>query len=274
MPDAIDITTYEVHGHLGRHQVLDPRSRAHVRPYDGRQLHPTAWEPRLPALDQRNLITQGVSTRAYGLDTDVDALASCTGNAATALLSVLLTPDRARAAGLSLTDPAAAQHFALGLYADATARDQWNAFTWPDHDVGSSGLGVTQAMHDRGLIARYTHATTAAELCLLLQTGPVLMGMPWHTPFSTPDPAGFVDTDPAWATSPIEGGHEVCLTALEHVAHTATGGLDPDRTVLRFRNSWGPGWGDHGDGLLRLATYLALRPRIDLIQPRLDGESP
>ncbi|MFF8610801.1 hypothetical protein ACF06X_33385 [Streptomyces sp. NPDC015346] len=274
MPDTT-VTTYEVQPHLGRHQALDPRSLAYVPLYDGRPLRPTAWEPRLPALDQRNLITQGIRTSTdYGLPTDLDALGSCTGNAATTLLSVLLTPERATAAGLNLTDPAAAQHYAIGLYADATTRDQWHTYTWPTQDVGSSGLGVTQAMHDRGLITQYVHATTTEQLCALLQTGPVLMGMPWHAAFSDPGTRGFIDSNPAWATSPLEGGHEVCITALEDVAHTATGALDPDRTVLRFRNSWSAGWGDHGDGLMHLTTYLALRDQIDLIQPRLDGDTP
>ncbi|WP_329126005.1 hypothetical protein [Streptomyces sp. NBC_01353] len=270
---ATTVTTYEVQPHLGRHQVLDPRSLAYRQAYDGHPLHRAAWEPRIPVLDQRNLLAQGIrTTEAYGLESDADALASCTGNAATALLSTLLTPEQATAAGFSLTDPAAAQHYALGLYADATTRDQWHQYAWPAQDVGSSGLGVTKALRDRGLITHYRHATTAEELCAALQTGPVLMGMPWHAAFSTPGLGGFIDADPAWAASPLEGGHEVCLTALETVAHTG-GHLDADRTVLRFRNSWGTGWGDHGDGLLRLSTYLALRPGTDLIQPRLDGDT-
>ncbi|MEU9703099.1 hypothetical protein [Streptomyces sp. NPDC047981] len=265
---APQVTTYEVQPHLGRHQVLDPRSLAHRRLYDGHPLHRAAFEPRIPVLDQRNLIAQGIhTTTAYGLETDLDALASCTGNAATALLSTLLTPERAAAAGLCLTDPAAAEHYAIGLYADATARDRWHDYTWPAQDVGSSGLGVAKALHDRGLITNYRHATTAEELCAALQTGPVLMGMPWHTAFTTPGPAGFIDADTAWAASPLEGGHEVCITALEHVAHTPTGALNPARTVLRFVNSWGSSWGEYGSGRMLLSTYLQLRPQIDVVQP-------
>ena len=104
----------------------------------------------------------------------------------------------------------------------------------------------------------------------IMQTGPVLMGLPWHAAMSTPGVGGFVDADPDWASSPIEGGHEVCVIALEDVAFT-DGALDPDHTVIRFRNSWGTGFGDHGDGRLFLRTYLALREEIDLIQPRKDG---
>lgn len=271
MPTDLTIRTYEVSPPFGRHQVLDPRSLAYRRNYSGHPLRATAWEPRLPVLNQTGLLAQGIRTaQAYGLDEDLDALASCTGNAATTLLSILLTPQQAYAASLNLADAAMAQHYAIGLYADATACDQWSDLVWPSQDIGSSGLGVAKAMRNRGLIDQYGHATTAAQLCTLLQTGPVLMGMPWYAAMSEPGTDGFIDAAPDWADSPIEGGHEVCVTALDDVA-TEDGVLDPDHTVLRFRQSWGSSWGDHGDGRLRLSTYLTLRSEIDIIQPRRDG---
>ncbi|MGW2843968.1 hypothetical protein [Streptomyces sp. NPDC001274] len=274
MPTDLTIHTYDAAPHLGRHQVLDPRSLAYRRPYDGQPLRATAWEPRIPVLDQRNLLTQGIHTaQTYGLDDDVDALASCTGNAATALLSILLTPEQAMAASLNLADAAMAQRYAIGLYADATERDQWQDAQWPSRDVGSSGLSVAKVLRDRGLIDQYGHATTAEELCTLLQSGPVLLGMPWFSSFSEPDASGFVDADPNWAASPLEGGHEVCVTALETVA-AQDGTLLPDQTVLRFVNSWGAAWADHGSGRLFLSTYLAMLDQVDVIQPRLDGVTP
>ncbi|MFE4915793.1 hypothetical protein ACFRCX_30275 [Streptomyces sp. NPDC056652] len=266
----LTVRTYDTPSHLGRHQVLDPRSLAYQRPYDGQPLRVTEWEPRIPVLDQQHLLAQGIRTsESYGLDGDVDALSSCTGNAGTALLSIILAKAEASAAGLDTDDATAAEHFAIGLYADASARDQWRDATWPTQDVGSSGLGVAKALRERGLIDQYGHATTAEELCALLQTGPVLMGLPWHAAFSEAGSDGFIDADPNWSTSPIEGGHEVCITALESVA-TSDGVLFPAQTVIRFRNSWG-NWADHGDGRLTLSTYLALRDQIDICQPRRDG---
>lgn len=269
MPD-LDITRYEVRPHLGRHKVLDPRSLAYRRRYDGQPLRATAWEPRIPVLDQQNLRAQGISTaEPYGLDADVDALGSCTANAATALISILLDKKQCATAGLDTTDARAAEEWAIGLYAQATSLDQWHDATWPSQDCGSSGLGVAKALRARGLVDQYGHATTAEELCALLQTGPVLMGMPWHAAFSEADGDGFIDADPAWADTVLEGGHEVCIVALEDVAFEF-GRLIPDETVLRFRNSWSSSWGDSGDGRLRLSTYLALRDAIDVVQPRLD----
>ncbi|MFG3244195.1 hypothetical protein [Streptomyces sp. NPDC048157] len=274
MPTDLTIRTYNTPPHLGRQQVMDPRSLAYRRPYDGQPLRATEWEPRIPVLDQQNLIAQGIYTsQDYGLDEDVDALSSCTGNAGTALLSILLNKEQATGAGLNTGDATAAEHYAIGLYADATERDQWRDAQWPSQDVGSSGLGVAKVLRDRGLIDQYGHATTAEELCTLLQAGPVLMGMSWYAAFSEPDSNGFVDAEPNWASSPLEGGHEVCVTALETVA-LRDGELLPDQTVIRFRNSWSASWADHGDGRLTLATYLAMRDQVDIIQPRLDGVRP
>jgi hypothetical protein len=271
VPD-ITVRQYDVSSHLGRHLVLDPRSLAYRRRYDGQPLRATAWEPRIPVLDQTNLTAQGIHlTQAYGIDQDLDALASCTGNAATAALSILLDKDRARAAGLDTDDATSAERFAIELYAQATTRDRWHDLVWPSQDCGSSGLGVAKAMRARGLIDQYGHATTAEELCTLLQTGPVLMGLPWFSAFTqTEDRDGFIDAVPGWMGSPLEGGHEVCITALESVAFD-DGQLMPDHTVLRFRNSHGSSWGDRGDGRLRMSTYLALRDQVDLIHPRLES---
>jgi hypothetical protein len=253
--------------------VLDPRSLAYRRAYDGQPLRPTAWEPRLPVLDQRNLIAQGIHTSlAYGDVADVDALGSCTGNAATTLLSIILDKDQAAAAGLDTTSAGEAQRFAIGLYAQATTLDQWHQYTWPSTDCGSSGLGIAKALRARGLIDQYGHATTAEQLCMLLQTGPVLMGLPWFSAFTqTGDRDGFIDAVPGWMGSSLEGGHEVCVIALEAVAFGEDDRVLPEHTVLRFRQSWGSAWGDRGDGRMRLSTYIALRHEIDIVQPRLES---
>jgi hypothetical protein len=273
VPD-LDIKQYDVTGQLGRHLVLDPRSLAYRRRYDGGSLRPTAWQPKIPVLDQQDLIAQGIrtSTLSDGVD-DVDALGSCTANAATALVSVLHDADTLAAAGLDVNDGAAAERWAIGLYAEATRADQWHDQQWPNDDCGSSGLGVAKALRSRTLIDQYGHATTAEELCQLLQTGPVLMGLPWHEAFFEPSgPNALLDDCDGWQDSPVAGGHEVCITALEDVVRDDTGtGLDYARTILRVQNSWSATWADQGCFRMSLDVYRALRDQTDLVQPRLDA---
>lgn len=273
MPDLeLEIKQYQVRPELGRHLVLDPRSLAYRRRYTGEPIRPAEWAPKAPVLDQQNLIIQGIHTSALfeGVE-DVDGLGSCTANAATCLISVLHDTDSLTAAGLDLTDARAAEKWAIGLYSDATHRDQWLEDSWPNTDCGSSGLGVAKALRHRGLVDQYGHATTAEELCTLLQTGPVLAGLPWYSAWFSPvGPAALLDDVPGWQDSPVAGGHEVCITALEDVALTADGGLDYDRTILRLRNSWSSAWGDAGHFRMSLALYRSIRSEVDLVQPRLD----
>ncbi|MFD9004513.1 hypothetical protein ACFV0T_26730 [Streptomyces sp. NPDC059582] len=271
MPD-LEIKQYQVTGSLGRHLVLDPRSLAYRRRYTGEPIKPAEWSPKVPVLNQQDLISQGIRTGSLfeGVG-DVDALGSCTANAATVLVSVLHDNASAAAAGLDVTDAVAAERWAISLYSDATHRDQWNDQAWPSDDCGSSGLGVAKALRARGLIDQYGHATTAEELCVLLQTGPVLMGLPWREAWFEPvGPSALLDDIPDWESSPVAGGHEVCITALEQVALTGDGGLDYARTILRLQNSWGFRWGDSGSFRISLSLYNSLRRDIDLVQPRLD----
>lgn len=203
MPD-LEIKQYDVTGSLGRHLVLDPRSLAYRRRYHGEPIKPVEWAPKVPVLNQQSLLSQGIHTGQLfpGAD-DVDALGSCTANAATALVSVLHDAATLTEAGLDVTDTAAAEAWAISLYSNATHRDQWLDAAWPSTDCGSSGLGVAKALRSRGLVDQYGHATTAHELCALLQTGPVLMGMPWYAGFTdTGDRDGFIDAIPGWLDTP------------------------------------------------------------------------
>jgi hypothetical protein len=255
--------------------VLDPRSLAYTRIYDGQPLHAREWEPTIPVLDQQDLISQGIDTDDWHPHSGtVDALGSCTGNAGTAVLSCLLSKAEAAAARLDTTDAAAAERFAISLYADATRADEWHRRQWPSEDCGSSGLGVAKVLKRRGLIQQYGHATTAHQLAVLLQTGPVLMGMPWHEAFFEPPASALLDDIRGWEHSPLAGGHEVAVIALDKVTIGRTGVLDLRNTLLRIRNSWSASWGDGGDFRMSLAVYQALRDQIDLIQPRIEGARP
>ncbi|WP_435245118.1 hypothetical protein [Streptomyces tendae] len=258
---------YTPHPALGRHQVLDARSLAYRRPARPGPLRAVHWRPPLPVLNQQDLYAQGIvtSTVMPGAP-DVDAVGSCTANAAAVAVSVLLAPDDLARAGLPLDDAVEAERWALRLYAEATAVDEYVPYQWPPADSGSSGLGVARALKARGLIGSYSHALDADALASALQRGPVLLGLPWFNAWFTPGPDAFVDAVDDWRASGLAGGHEVCAIGLETVGQLPGGQVDPEATVLRLRNSWGPGWGTGGDFFLRLSTYVALRAQIDAIQ--------
>ncbi len=259
------VHSYDHHPRLGRHQVLDSRSLDWLHSHDGAALKPAEHEPRVPVLDQEDLTAQGIRvSQVVAGATDADALGSCTGNAGTAAVSALLSPEQAKAAGLDYSSSKAAEEWAIGLYAQATGLDQAPG-TFPPDDSGSSGLGIAKALKQRRLISSYTHATTATALASLLQNGTVLLGVPWFQAWFDPDTGGFIDRGD-WASSPLAGGHEICVTALEDVATDRHGQVVPEGTVIRFRNSWGASWGDHGEGRMSLATYQELRRYIDAIQ--------
>jgi hypothetical protein len=269
VPHTVLIRKYPMHPRLGRHQVLDSRSLDHAIDYGidatATKLCTVDHEPPCPVLDQENLHAQGISVRAIFPDTqgldDADALGSCVGNATVAHLTervgmprIKLTPD----------SPAAGEVLAIERYHRATEYDSDLADEYPNIDCGSSGLGSARACKTDGLISSYRHATTARGLLTLAQDGTVLIGMPWYQAMFDPDPHGFVDTG-RWVYSGVAGGHEVCLTAVEKLVLVGTE-PDPANTVLRFRNSWGAGWGDHGSFRMRLSTYILLRRQIDVIQ--------
>ena len=229
---------------LGRNMWLDARSLAHMVENDvqemGQPLRSQQWERVLAVLDQGHL-------------------GSCTGNAGTGALGTQPFYD---AVGRTVLPPpddaAAAEEFAVRLYADATVVDGYPG-TYPPDDTGSSGLAICKVLKSRGTINGYRFAQSAYGFLRLLQNGPVLQGMPWYNAFFTPDPQGFIDSDSNWPSSGVAGGHEVEAVGVE---------LDTSNvfnSVITYVNSWGTGWGDSGRFKMRLRTYDQL-DGIDLKQ--------
>jgi C1A family cysteine protease len=87
----------------------------------------------------------------------------------------------------------------------------------------------------------------------------VLQGMPWYKAFFTPDRHGFIDADPNWRSSGLDGGHEIEAVGVELDTK------DVFNSVITYVNSWGTGWGDEGRFRMRLRTYEKLEG-VDLKQ--------
>ena len=237
---------------LGRHMELDARSLAYALTPEELKvpIKPAEHVPPISILDQGDT-------------------GSCTGNAGTYAIAALYGADYQKiqldeskiiyGEGTLDGDASHDEGFAVELYHKATHRDGIRGLFPPD-DTGSTGLGICRALKSAGLISRYRWALSLWGMAVLLQSGGVMIGMPWYESMSSVDGSGFVDSG-SWQDSGIAGGHELYVEALE-----AWDDGNPDGCIFRLRNSWGAGWGDGGKCRIRGATYLALKHEIDVKQ--------
>ena len=218
---------------LGRRVEVDERSRAYAI-----EAHPAAaslrktstlWQRYSPILDQ-------------------GSVGSCTGNAMAGALGCWPF-SRTSGDAERWTEVAA-----VDLYARATRLDPYPG-AYPPDDTGSSGLAVAKAARQLGAIKGWRHAYTLDALLHALQSGPLIVGAPWHADMFTPAADGSVA--PA---GPIEGGHEWLVR-----------GWDADKQALRCDNSWSASWGPLGGSFLvpGIAWDQLLREGADAIAPHL-----
>lgn len=246
--NGILLRSYDEHIHdgmrLGRHMELDARSLEHLiaQVVTPQPIKPREWPAAIPTLDQGQI-------------------GSCTGNAGTYHLATVL--GAANLADVQLDGVGLTQGnnepFAVALYHEATVSDSYPG-TYPPDDTGSSGLGVCKALHKAGLIKRYVWGTSLNHIGLAFQRAGIIIGTPWYESWFNPDSDGFIDNGD-WKASGVAGGHEIYGEALE-----AWDGGDPSKSIVRFHNSWGDGWGDHGCFRMRLSTYMTLKAEIDVKQ--------
>lgn len=269
MPD-LHVRTYDMHPRLGRHQVLDPRTLAYRRQYTGEAIRPADHEPNLPVLDQEDLTDQGILlSQMYPGMMDLPALGSCGGNTGTEAAVSLLGDFAQQDMGLDTGDAVAAEKYAIGVYSDATKRDEWHDQQFPSDDCGTSGLAIAKVLKKRGLCDQYGTATTAHEFARDLGQAGFLYGTVWHEAWFEPvGPNALLDDIKGWAKSPIAGGHLIFASALEQVRFTKTGDLDLKRTIVRLRNHWTSSWGDNGSFRISLDLYQRTRSDVDLHQLR------
>ncbi|HEY2681555.1 MAG TPA: hypothetical protein VGI59_09570 [Candidatus Udaeobacter sp.] len=215
------------HPGLGRSIEHDPRSLRFAAPVLPRSvIKSVQWQRRIPILDQGEL-------------------GSCTGNAGTGWVGT----DNKDRQGLTLVGGKPVDEtFAVGLYSLATVLDGLSG-TYPPTDSGSSGLGVAKALQKDTLCTSYTHAFSIDAAYAALQSGPVLLGIPWYNSMFDPKSDGRVPVDPK---SGLAGGHEIVCGQL--VVENGVG------TQIWFDNSWATSWGKEGRGYFipeDLTTLLA-----------------
>lgn len=214
----------------------------------------------IPVLDQEDLPAQGISTPALVPGArPAAALGSCTCQAGVAHLA-----ERWAAAGrditalsllgipLSTSDAAQDEKAAILLYHQVTSQPGNPGGEWPPADNGSTGYYVCAELERLGYASTYKAASGPLGALSLLQAGTVMQGLPWFNAWEAPGSDGFVDGDGsadalrAAVASGVAGGHETLLHGIEQLAVTSSGAVDLERTVIRARNSWSPGWGPLG----------------------------
>lgn len=220
------------------------------------------WVRPIPILDQEDLLKQGIHTSQFipGCATDVDALGSCTANASTGsyaerLAAAYSGADIAAAlaaAGLSPTDAAQDEEWAIKFYNATTDAYGGPGGEWPPNDDGSTGIYCCDELEAEHHIQSHVTGAGLEGLLTMLQIGSAIVGSPWFNSMMEPDQYGFIDGDgsrsafEAMVRSGLAGGHERYAGCLETLALTRTGEVDILNTVLEDDNSWSESWGDQG----------------------------
>lgn len=232
------------------------------------------WEPKNGVLDQEDLEKQGIDTSVLVPGAPkVDALGSCTENAnMSGLSNVLSEADYLAFTGAtSYDDVIGIEKHAIVCYHEVgllMGKDKG----WPPTDGGSSGVYIVKQDQGFKVVDGATIAHGAQNIVSLLQSGGLLTGQPFLNAWMEPNAQGFIDGNGSSSTlekqikQGVAGGHETYLSAIEEIALSATGTVIPEKTIIRFRNSWTKSWGDNGSYRAHLSTYIALGSYCDFRQ--------
>jgi len=257
----------------GRYQVAEPYASLNkIHFHAGGPLKVAHHPAKVRVLDQEDLLAQGIIVSDFipGAPKNVDALGSCTANAGTAAISNVLSEADFLAAtkATSYADVKGAEEFAIRFYHACTDQTGDTSTEWPPVDCGSSGVYVVDEYKKMGLVKGDKIATTATDLVSLLQTDGVLMGSPWFNSWEEPTANGFIDSGGIEAAiqSGVAGGHETYLWGVDSIELTASGLVNPAKTVINGRNSWSSSWGDEGDYRVHLSTLMAIASHCDFRQ--------
>jgi hypothetical protein len=205
---------------LGRHVEHDPRSRDYA------------------FMAQAGITLAAVEHKRHGSIFNQGQLGSCTGNAACGARNTepLFDSD----------DHLIAEAGAVDIYSLASRLDGLSDGYYPPTDTGSSGLAVSKAMKQEGMIGSYSHAFDMDAALAALQVGPVITGVAWYEGFDTPDANGLVKI-----AGQIRGGHEIVARGYEPAAN-------PDDALIKLDNSWGTSYGLSGHFFWTVGTWKKL----------------
>ncbi len=211
-------------------RVVIPEQRIEGRRL-GRNIEhdPRSWN--FQATRARKIVS--VTHQATGLPLDQGDLGSCTANAVCGALNSV--PDYQT--GGKVYD----ESDAVSLYELETKME---GEPYPPNDPGGTGLMVCKAAVQLGWITSYRHAFGVQQALEALVVAPVITGVKWYSSFDQPDADGLVGIA---ADAHVRGGHEFVAD-----------GIDAQRKLVWFWNSWGTGFGVGGRFCMSFATWDAL----------------
>lgn len=225
----------------------DPRSRDYpiraLLPADGgatKQRTLATWKPG-PILDQ------GQDGACVGFGWTGEALMS----------PVRVRADQIRAALVRVepSDQSGAGDYTANDVAHDVYKTAQRLDDWPGEDYdGTSVLAGAKAMKELGFVGEYRWCFTIEDVIdTLIHHGPVVLGVNWRESMYTPDRFGELT-----ATGPIVGGH--CIVASGYhphkIVHPVAG--RPPRPMIQLTNSWGSGWGYHGQAWIETSAVATL----------------
>lgn len=215
---------------------------------------------RRPQFDERSrsypiraALPEQVERKAHqwrpGLVIDQGREGACVGFGWTGEL--LASPVRVK-----VPDDTAGDTLALDIYHQARTLDEW-----PGEDYeGTSVLAGAKALTERGYMPEYRwlgvgSPTSAIDdlIDTVIAHGCVVVGTNWHDSMYETRPSGLVEV-----SGPVVGGH-CWLVYGYHPSMRITGEPWTARfEVLRFRNSWGPSYGNGGSALIKVEDMAGL----------------
>jgi hypothetical protein len=197
----------------------------------GRHIHHDDRSWAFPADQAKHVAT--VRHRGAGLPLNQEAHTCCTAHALCAVLNS--ASDRSEH---PLTESAAVKIY-------EKAKHMAGTITVEDDIPGSSALMACKASVRLGLISSYRHAFGIEHALRSLTLQPVMTGFSWFSSFDHPDPSTGLVSIADDAT--VRGGHEVLAD-----------GIDLDRELVWFCNSWGPEYGVDGRFCMTFETWARL----------------
>lgn len=218
-----------MHPLLGRHVLLDSRSKAYAVQPKNTPITAVRHDAYLPILDQGQV-------------------GACTGNASTSC--AYHEPFYAPEAPNWRYMPN--QAGASAWYHDNTANDGFPGTYTPD-DTGSDGLTSSKMAVDAGIATGYQAALDLDSSLRALMDRPGITGIPWYQSMFNAPSNGLLTVDPA---SGLAGGHELCV---DEIITADTPGNGTGKMLVGGPNSWGPGWGFNGRWYLTVNDWWALR---------------